>query len=171
MGMSHENCEHPRTPAGRAWCRANGGPGSGAVWGSLSDNEPTMKVARLGRPYQEAVPAPDQDAVQRQLDKALGVTAKRGRRASAPKVSIADMPRIFKTAVDWAKDHGCEVNAVPGNNDSVRVQLTRTNVGTLTLTYSHVTPEGVHAVSWRPVGTSVTSRVANVNEGLAKLKG
>lgn len=172
MGASHENCEHPRTPAGRAWCRANGGPGSGAVWGSLSDNEPTMKAARLGRRYQEAVADPDQAATQRKLDKALAYldTPKR-RRASEPKVSITDLPRIFRTAVDWAKANGCAIDALPGRNDSVRVQLTRTNVGTLTLTYSHATPDGVHAVSWRPVGTSVTSRVANVNEGLTKLKG
>jgi hypothetical protein len=161
MGMSHENCEHPRTPAGRAWCRSNGGPGSGAVWGSLPDNEPTMKVARTGgRPsFAEAVRS------------TIITPPAKTRRAREPKVSISDMPRIFRTAVDWAEAHECTVNSVAGNKDSVRVQLTRANVGTLTLTYSHATPEGVHAVSWRPVGTSVTSRVTNVNEGLAKLKG
>ena len=26
MGMSHETCNHPRTPAGRAACRKSGGP-------------------------------------------------------------------------------------------------------------------------------------------------
>lgn len=159
MGASHETCEHPRTPAGRAWCRANGGPGSGAVWGSLSDNEPTMKAARAG------TRVPNSRIIR------LDTPPAKTRRAREPKVSISDMPRIFRTAVDWAKTNGCEVDALPGNNDSVRVQLTRTNVGTLTLTYSHATPEGVHAVSWRPVGTSVASRVGNVNEGLAKLKG
>lgn len=146
MGMSHENCEHPRTPAGRAACRKAGGPG---------------KLGKSGRP--EVFHVPDDES-----GKIVKVTT---RRKAAPKVSISDMPRIFRTAVDWAKTNGCEVDALPGNNDSVRVQLTRTNVGTLTLTYSHATPEGVHAVSWRPVGTSIASRVANVNEGLAKLKG
>jgi hypothetical protein len=173
MGASHENCEHPRTPAGRAWCRANGGPGSGAVWGSLADNEPTMKAARagkLGKPYVVAVPAPDQDAVQRQLDNALGVTTKPRKRTSS-KVSIADLPRIFRTAVDWATDNGLTVEPRDGRNDSVLVQITNPATGILTLTYSRATPDGVHAVSFRPNGTSITSRVTNVNEGLAKVKG
>jgi predicted SprT family Zn-dependent metalloprotease len=31
MGMSHANCSHPRTPAGRAACRKAGGPTESAV--------------------------------------------------------------------------------------------------------------------------------------------
>jgi hypothetical protein len=76
---------------------------------------------------------------------------------------------VFRTAVKWANDHGCTVTTSK-RGDQAMVHLTREGTGVLTMTWSPVTPEGVHAVSFRPTGTSVAVRVATVNDGLAKLK-
>jgi hypothetical protein len=155
MAASHDACTHPRTPAGRAWCRKNGGPGVSPDplptrkphdgFGAFLDGLPPAKPARVKKP------------------------STRTNHAEVGKATLADLPRVFKTAVDWATANGC-AHDVYTKGKQTMVDLTADH-GTLTLTWATTTPEGVHAVSWRPAGTSVTSRLATVNQGLTKLKG
>lgn len=140
MAMSHENCTHPRTPAGRAACRKAGGPGNVT---------PQVPVKAMTTP---AVSRPTKTRTQTRT------------------VSLAGLPGTFRTAVDWAHANGCASAVLPADKGATMIRLGNDR-GTLTLTWSPATPEGVHAVSWRPEGTSVATKIATVNEGLAKLKG
>lgn len=51
MAMSHENCDHPRTPAGRAKCRAAGGPGNATTSAPKKATKPTAKKSRKRPTY------------------------------------------------------------------------------------------------------------------------
>lgn len=161
MAMDHTNCDHPRTPAGRAWCRKNGGPGSGAVWGSLPTNEPTLVAARAGR---KSPQTPVKATTARVVS---GDTEPRVKTRTA---SLTGLPGTFRTAVDWAHANGCASAVLPADKGATTVRLSNDR-GTLSLTWHPATPEGVHAVYWRPENTSVQKRLATVNEGLMKLKG
>lgn len=161
MSMSHETCVHPRTPAGRAWCRKNGGPGSGAVWGSIADDESTMQVARKGkRPALTEVV----DAFATGRKSRVTKMAKTSRHV-APK--LTDLPRLARTITDWANTNDVTYAIHQGRGTAVNLELARTDVGYVTITFDG---DGV-AASFRPVGTSISTRTANVNDALAKLKG
>jgi hypothetical protein len=147
MAMSHETCTHPRTPAGRAACRKAGGPGA-----------PTIKSPSLAEVINASVKTPGPKSRVAKMA-----------RTTTRKVNMADMPGVFRTVVKWAEANGCDVTTSTLRDQNM-VHVSGTP-GTLTLTWSPTTPDGVHAVAFRPHGTSITSRVATVNDGLAKLKG
>jgi hypothetical protein len=164
MAMSHESCTHPRTPKGRAWCRANGGPGSGAVWGSLPDNEPTMVAARTGA---KTPRPPRQVAVKVVTTPDAPVTTPRTRGTGSD--ILATLPGVFAVAADWARANSCLVTTSTVK-DQRMVHLTN-NVGRVTLTWRPATPDGVWRVSFKPDNSSITSQVATVNDALALLRG
>jgi hypothetical protein len=151
MAMSHENCNHPRTPAGRAACRKAGGPGAtpAAIPTVISSARQAARVKQATLPRQVAV--------------------KSARSAAATGARIADLPKVFTTAYEWGVTNDCAsyVWEIRGQR---MLDIVNAN-GTLTLTWSKATPLGVHAVSWRPAGTSITTKLGTVNEGLEQLRG
>jgi hypothetical protein len=86
-------------------------------------------------------------------------------RAVAPR--LADLPRLARTITDWANENDVTYTMHQGRGTAVNLELKREGVGYVTVTFDG---EGV-AASFRPVGTSIASRVANVNEALTMLKG
>jgi hypothetical protein len=81
---------------------------------------------------------------------------------------LADLPRVFRTVVDWANTNDCQVFGWE-MRDQRMVDVVNAN-GRLTLTWRPTTPDGVHAVAFRPAGTSVAKKLTSVNEGLALLR-
>jgi hypothetical protein len=164
MAMDHSTCDHPRTPKGRAWCRANGGPGSGAVWGSLPENDPSMVAARAGR---KTPAAPRQVAVKVVATPDAPITTPRTRGTGSD--ILATLPGVFRAAADWAVANSCLVTTSTVK-DQQMVHLTN-KVGRVTLTWRPATPDGVWRVSFKPDASSITSQVATVNEALAMMRG
>lgn len=178
MAMSHESCTHPRDPKGRAWCRANGGPGSGAVWGSLPDNEPTMVAARTGRKK----PVLGEQAAEIRANrepKPIAVTRpainpQRVAKAVTPVTTtglgiLTTLPGVFRVAADWARSNLCLVTTYM-IKDQKMVCLTNAR-GKMTMTWRPSLPDGVWAVSFKPDNSSVTTKLGTVNEGLELLRG
>lgn len=148
MAMSHDACTHPRTPAGRAACRKAGGPG----------NTPAPVKTTVAKSRKTAIKAASAD---------VRTTARNP--DGVGRASLADLPRVFRVVVEFATHEGYPHNVYTKGRQTM-VDLVAPH-GTLTLTWAASTPEGVNAVSWRPAGISVTSRLATVNDGLVKLKG
>lgn len=174
MAMSHETCTHPRTPAGRAACRKAGGPGAVRCTCNDYPEDGSVLIHSHTCPMKAVSVAKNGPSLAEVINASAKTPGPKSRvakmaRTTTRKVNLADMPGVFRTVVKWAEDHGCDVTTSTIREQNM-VHVSGTP-GTLTLTWSPVTPEGVHAVSFRPHGTSVTSRVATVNDGLAKLKG
>lgn len=141
MAMDHTNCTHPRTPAGRAACRKAGGPGQVST--------PTQAAPKATTP----------------ATRTPGTKTTRKART----VDLGGLPNVFTTVVRYARELGLKVSTVD-RGDQRLVEL-KADHGTLILAWSPATPHGVNAVSWRPFNTSVATKIATVNDGLAKLKG
>lgn len=163
MAMSHDACTHPRTPAGRAACRkarlANGTPNPIKTTTPARGKSTPAKVAATFK-------APAIDA---KIDAALPAPKSARNPDGLGKASLADLPGVFRTVVQFATERHMRHDVYTKRGQTM-VDLIADH-GTLTLTWNTATPNGVHAVTWRPAGTSVASRMATVNDGLTKLKG
>ncbi len=160
MAMSHDACTHPRTPAGRSACRKAGGPDATKVAKHVNF---AIKLTDATKPHTRRKAA----------IKAASAELANVRTARNPdgvgRASLADLPRVFRTVVEFATHEGYPHNVYTKGRQTM-VDLVAPH-GTLTLTWASSTPDGVNAVSWRPAGTSVASRMSTVNDGLVKLKG
>lgn len=176
---AHDNCDHPRDPKGRAWCRANGGPGSGAVWGSVPDTESTMRAARAGnikgvaertaRTLRGEMPQPTRKRTGRTVTNP-GPVQTRTRAIKAPH-DLADVPHAFRHVIDWAWENDLPVRTGPTFNDNERTIVIESEHGWLTLIWRTSTPHGIHGSSWRSRGTSIAQKLMTVNDGLERLRG
>lgn len=146
MAMSHETCTHPRTPAGRAACRKAGGPDAYANANKID----------------AALPLPVKIVAD-----ALAPKTTRGRKSRAVASNLADLPRLARTVIDWADANDVTHTIHQGRGTAINLELAHAGVGYVTLTFDG---EGVVA-NFRPVGTSIATRVASVNEALRMLKG
>lgn len=151
MAMSHELCTHPRTPKGRAACRAAGGPGANAT---------VTAAPKTPR-------APRQVAVKVVTTPVAPITTPATRGTGSD--ILATLPGVFRTAADWARANSCLVTTSTVK-DQRMVHLTN-KVGRVTLTWRPATPEGVWAVSFKPDASSITTKMDTVNDALAKLRG
>lgn len=165
MAMSHENCSHPRTPAGRAACRKAGGP-AGVV-----EPRPNAKSAKI-----TIVPAKGQaniknGATKRPRTKAVGDPAKvDATRVLRANVDTKDIPHVFKPAISQAWKLGYEVHTGTPYHAAQRVVTIKSDAGTMTLTWLATNPHGVSQVAFRPADSSLTSHTT-INEAMRKLEG
>ncbi len=155
MAISHAGHDHPATPAARAACRkamAGSAPAVGVV---LKDgSRGTMTVApRRGR--KAAGPDMKPRALRNEGDLAFGV------------------PHEFSNAIRMAWTLGWTVRTGDPYNDTEKRVLITSPAGELALVYKSANP-GVWGVFWRPVGSSVTSRLMDapvIAEGMRLLGG
>lgn len=146
MAMDHTNCDHPRTPAGRAACRkANGS---------------TTRV-RSAEPECNSTKA-------KAIGKADRLDATRILRANA---DTKDLPHPFRSAVSHAWKLGHTVHTGSPYNPAERVVELRSEHGTVYLTWRLTNPHGVTKVAFRPMDSSKFRLVPSVNEALRMLDG
>jgi hypothetical protein len=150
MGMSHENCNHPRTPAGRAACRKLGGPGAASTTPTVA--KVTTKTA-TGKRTRGGWPA-------------VGDERKRYLRAEH---DLADVPHVFTAAIRYAWTKNWDVVATRMIPTEKTVQITSEH-GCMALVWKDANPHAVGAM-WRPINSSITSKLATVNVGLDRLNG
>jgi len=164
MAINHADHDHPATPAARAACRKAMGTDQTMVErntaileanrrGELKTNNTVLKgVAPRGRKSREAKPF----TIKHEGDLA------------------AEVPHLFSGAIRYAWDKGWTVrSAHPYNDTEKRIEITSEH-GTLALVYKSANPNAVWGVFFRPINTSITSRieaaeVGIVNEGMRRL--
>src|SRR5687768_2343416 len=140
MGMSHESCDHPRTPAGRAACRKSGGSGAAAP-------KPAGKARLVG-----VEPLSARGKVRRgpRVDQPSSRT--RGIRAEH---DLVDVPHVFSNIIRASWSAGYEVQTGhPYNLDQRRIIIS-SDRGWLTLVWRSSQPFGITLAQWRPKGTSI----------------
>lgn len=162
MAMSHADCDHPRTPAGRAACRAAGGP----------------------RPTGEHIDVTGPRLAETKRSPIVAV-APRGRARRAPAVvdakprairTIGDMPNVphvFSSAITAAWENGWDVRTGHPYNDTEKRVLITSAHGELALVWRDGTPHVVWGVFWRPGKSSITHRLTTgpiVSNGIVKLQ-
>lgn len=161
MAMSHENCSHPRTPAGRAACRKAGGPGASAgstptpahADGCISAPHKGRCIVKTVTP---AVPTP------RTPNKTKRDLKRPGTQIRAV-ADMADVPHAFATAIKSAHELGWVVRAgEPYNDTDRRIEIFGTH-GTIMLVWSNTNPSGLQAFSFRPKDSSVATRTVSVS--------
>lgn len=143
---SHTGHDHPATPAGRAACRRAGGAPEATVEApQTSAKARSPRAASVGTPHRKIASTGD-----------LGGLA---------------VPHVFGAVIRWAWDHGHDVRTGDTYTDDQRTIVIKSDHGWLTLTWRGSRPNGVHAVSFRPVGTSVATQLPTINEGIRALDG
>lgn len=219
MGMSHENCTHPRTPAGRAACRKAGGPTATPTPPQLGIpyDSPEAQVNRAEKQLRDATlaaqmskprkaprqrsvtPADEAAYIEARRDAITAVQndtpAKRGRRVPVTtddrttkqrmdslwggttrrsyiraEHDMADVPHVFSNVIRFAWTQGWEVWRGDPYNDTERRLVIATTYGTASLVWKSANPNGINGQFWRPVHTSITSRVPTVNRLLEIMK-
>lgn len=146
---SHAGHDHPATPAARAACRRTGGAQVAPKATVEATQRPTKATARATR---------TRDTVRRVI-------------ASTGDLGGLAVPHAFSSVIRWAWDRGLEVRTGDIYTDDQRSVTITSDHGWLTLTWRSTQPNGVHAVSYRPRGTSVATQLPTVNEGMRALDG
>jgi hypothetical protein len=152
--INHANCDHPRTPAGRAACRKAGGPDAtmaakpktvGVV--KTDGTAGRMIVAPRGRGRRAAGADMKPRALRNEGDLAYGV------------------PHVFSNAIRAAWDAGWDVRTgQPYNDAEKRVEIV-SPAGTASFVYRGDN-HGVWGVFWRPADSSVTSCITDAEVGI-----
>lgn len=159
MAMSHENCTHPRTPAGRAACRKSGGP---------TNAQPATPLKNLKRI--EPKPAREHVAARargwRGAWPTVGDARKRYLRAEH---DLVDVPHSFANAIRFAWTKNWDVVATRIIPTEKTVHITSEH-GVLALVWNDDKPNAVGSF-WRDAKSSVTSRLMTVNVGIDRLNG
>lgn len=83
---------------------------------------------------------------------------------------MPDVPHAFANVIRLAWERGWDVRTGHPYTDDQRNVTISGDAGVVTLTWRSSAPFGVHAVSFRPKGTSVTSRVETVNEAIRQME-
>lgn len=196
MAMSHADCDHPRTPAGRAACRKAGGPrpttprcpNDGTVLDFMSDGE-MGHCAKCGDEWHidglhkaGLVEPPTCEGSVEAPQKPVDVpTKRRGTRRKAlvgeartrvveHEHDLVNVPAAFGTVIRWAWDHNLGVRTGLPFNETERQIIIQSEHGWLTLVWRAGQPFGVTAVWWRPCDTSVQKRLMTVQQGLTALE-
>jgi hypothetical protein len=169
MAMDHTNCDHPRTPAGRAACRKAGGPGSTPQKPLMTDAEiDEVMLAPVKSRVRTGGGRSNKPAIHVSVGKAARLDATRILRANA---DTKDVPPPFRPAVAHAWKAGYAVHTGTPYNAAERVVELRSEHGTVYLTWRCGNPHGVTKVSWRPASNSLFRTMPSVNEALRMLDG
>jgi hypothetical protein len=158
MAMSHVNCDHPATPAGRAACRKR----SAGIQGVAE---------RTARTLSGDMPQPaDRPGKVRTTVRGGRVTTEpaktRTRTLKAPH-DLADVPAPFGAVIRHAWKQGWAVKTGDPYNDTERRIVITSHSRELSLVWRATTPFGVHGVFMRPLSSSVTQKLDTLNEALS----
>lgn len=171
MAMSHANCTHPRTPAGRAACRKLGGPGAAAaatpIPAIMSDEDKATRAevlvdgvhpSRSFKRSRKATGTPTPTNTTPTPRKAGSMALKRSGTQLRTVADMADVPHVFANAIKEAWNLKWVVRVgEPFNDTERRVEVFGTH-GVITLVWSNTNPSDV-GVFFRPANSSVISRV------------
>lgn len=162
MAMDHSNCDHPRTPAGRAACRkARAGGAQPAA------KTPTVRV----RPTEHAdgcIYAGDPHngrciVKTTTTPRASTKDLKRPGTKIKGTPDMADVPRAFVVALTSARELGWTTRVGEVYNEAERrIEIFGTH-GVITLVWSASNPDGLQAFSFRPNNSSVSARTVSVS--------
>lgn len=160
MGMSHDDCDHPRTPASRAACRKDR-----TRHGIAQGMDRQQPRERRQRSTKGGIPAgyvrtPDAPR------KAASEQLKRPGTYLRNTHDLADVPRVFSRPIHAAWDNGWHVRVGERYNDLERRVELLTPYGVVSLVWRDSNPNGVHGVFWRRLGSSTTHRIDNVNQSI-----
>lgn len=160
MGMSHANCDHPRTPAGRAACRQ-----LRTKMEPMTDHEIDGVILS---------PKPGRGSSTRTINSPGVVTGtKRARKPSSVALKrpnthlrtigdLPDVPRMLAFGCRLAWDAGWDVVTGPTFNDNEKTIIVNGPVAEITLIWRPSTPDGVWGVRIRPHKHSISSKVADI---------
>lgn len=140
MAFSHANCDHPRTPAGRAACRKARG------------NAP--------QPAAEATERPTRTRTTPQASKA---NVKRANTRIRTIGDLAGVPQMLAHGCRIAWEKGWEVRTGHDFNDSKKVIIADGPVAEVTLVWKPALPFGVWGVFVRKHKKPITHRIADIN--------
>ena len=185
MGMSHANCSHDRTPAGRAACRRRQQLGS-----------PTGRLNVERAPVFQQVPMPPDDVKTddgvrnhqraektRQRGSQAVLTYddhapttdryRRGRHFIRTEGDLAffAVPHAFSAVIRHAWKQGWEVKVTDPYNDNEKRIRIRNGLGDATMVWRPATPHGINAMMWRKVNTAITEKVSTANILISCLEG
>lgn len=147
MAISHATCTHPATPAGRAKCRASGGP------------DGTTKAAGT------AVAPPAAATGTRTKGKRPTASTRNLKRPGTHLRTIGDLPDVPRMLA-----HGCRIAWTKGwdvtigekfNDLEARIVI-KGDLGEIALVWKPSLPNGVWGIFFRPDGSSVTHRIDSV---------
>lgn len=142
MSMSHANCDHPRTPAGRAACRKAGG-------GAPRPEGAEKKLA-------------DRAGVGRTSPKVSAKNLKRPGSEIKAEHDLGDMPRMLAHGCRLAWAAGVRVEVGPAFREDERVIIAYGTDANVIMTWRPGSE--LHSVSTRPTGTSIWTKRTSVNE-------
>lgn len=149
MAMSHANCDHPATPAGRAKCRANGGP------------DGTVKGPQVDAPARTP-------ATRTRGTKTAPKTSTRNLKRPGTQLrtigDLPDVPRMLAHGCRIAWDKGWPVTVGEQFNDTEARIVVRGDLGEIALVWKVSLPHGVWGIFFRPDGSSVTHKLTTVDQ-------
>ena len=158
MGMSHADCNHPRTPAGRRACRDN------RRAELFHEDAIRIRVLDAGQPV-VARNTP------RRVRKAPSVQLKRPGTRLRTIGDLPDVPRMLAHGCRIAWDLGWDVVVGPQFNDDEKRILTNGPVAELALVWKPSTPDGVWGVFVRKHGHPITHRVESIDHAFRLASG
>jgi hypothetical protein len=162
MAINHADCDHPRTPAGRAACRA-GRIDRAQPWG-----DPVVRTGG-GKGVQidvqpRAGRAPRPVPVQHDVAAGTVVDGEMNLPRDMPTM-LANVARLAWDREDWYAMIGARYN------DAEKRVVVTTPHGELSLVWKADSVANVWGVFWRATDSSVTKRIDTVNAGLRLANG
>lgn len=170
MAMSHDRCNHPRTPAGRAACRKAQADRTAAIQAHVDDIVGAPPIVRRNQPG-EFGPwgpegRPERSAKAMKFTVEPRTTKRTPRRASVDLkrpgsritsiAHMADVPHVFSAAIKVAWDLDWDVVVGAVFKDDHRLVTIRGVAGDVYLAWSSANPNGLQRVSFRPAKSSIT---------------
>jgi hypothetical protein len=160
--MSHADCDHPRTPAGRAACRKAGNTGTAKI----RVVQRTKGDGGVVKATQKAMADAGVSGTPKRRRSAVSVDLKRPGTRLRGNHDLADVPRVFMRAINAAWENDWEVIVGETFDHTSRRIIVRAEHGDINLAWSSANPNGLQRVAFRPAGTSVTSVVSTLNGAL-----
>lgn len=142
MAMSHADCDHPRTPAGRAACRKAGG---GAT--TTRDRQRT------------ALEGARKELATTRRRKAVSANVKRPGTRLRTIGDLPDVPRMLAHGCRIAWDYGWNVKVGYDFNDTEKRIVIQGTHAEVALVWRPSLPDGVWGVFVRPWDSSITHRI------------
>lgn len=165
MAMSHADCSHDRTPAGRAACRKQTAEFDQAVGKTPLTSDRVMRA--LPDRHQQAVRVLDAGQPARARNtprKAASGQLKRPGTMLRNTHDLADVPRRLASPIRDAWSRGWHVRIGEQFTEGERRIEIIAPYGVIALVWRTSTPHGVWGVFWRATGNPITHRIDNVNQ-------
>ena len=166
MGMSHTECSHDRTPAGRAACRKQQAEWRAAINGESLHDEGILDAGQPDAARKTRKRSTLTDPTNRPRKSASGALKRPGTFLRTIG-DLADVPHRLAYVVReaWTRD-GWNVRVGHEYNENERRIEILAPYGVISLVWRTSTPDGIWGVFWRNTGNSITRRIDNVNQAM-----